>query len=449
MVAAERGPRRFSLAHLILVMPWVALVIDAWAPIRDNSFLWHVRAGTLQLGAGSVLTEDPFSYTVGGQPWLTQSWLAELVYGRLEGVAGLDFVPIMMLVVTMLTFAGIGLIAFKFSRSVLSSGIVLLLSTVSLISFLVPRPVIFSYLLFILVIMGWESPRLRWSMPFLFWVWASVHGSFFIGLAYIGLRLLSKKEWRGLPTAFVAAGATLLTAHGLAVTAVLADFVAARSYLGLLSEWQTPQLLSVVFFPFFVGVVVILFGATKGWVKTSDLILVVPFIAMALTALRSVPPAWLALLVPIAASIPALGAKLPFRFSVVSAGIFGAVVLVLPFFIKGDSGLEEGRFPIEAVDALDATPVFHNDVIGGYLIWAQGPARQVFIDDRAELYKAGIEEFVDIRSGRQPWGPVFDEFGIRQALLGADEPMVDWLGANGWETVFSDEDYVVLRTGAG
>ncbi|MDH3464244.1 MAG: hypothetical protein OEM32_11545, partial [Acidimicrobiia bacterium] len=322
--AAPSPQRRYSLAHLILVIPWVAVVIDAWAPIRDNSFLWHIRAGSLQLDSGSVLTQDPFSFTAGGKAWLTQSWLAELLYARLEALGGLDFVPYMLVVVTGLTFAGIGLIAFRVSRSVLTTGVVLLLSTVSLISFLVPRPVIYSYLLFVLVIMGWENQKTRWTMPFLFWVWASVHGSFFIGLAFVGLRIISKRDWKSLPTAFASGLATLMTAHGIAISVILLDFVAARSYLSLLSEWRTPELLSVVFFPFFVGMVIILYGATKGRIKPSDLFLIVPFMAMAMTALRSVPPAWLALLVPIAASLSALGRNLPLRFSRLSAGVFVA-----------------------------------------------------------------------------------------------------------------------------
>ncbi len=448
MPDAASSPRRFSLAHLILVIPWVALVIDAWAPIQDNSFLWHVRAGTLQINAGSVLTEDPFSYTAGGEAWLTQSWLVELLYGRLEGLSGLDFVPWMMLVVTALTFASIALIAYRVSTSVLTTGVVLLLSTVSLISFLVPRPVIFSYLLFVLVIMGWENRATRWSMPFLFWIWASVHGSFFLGLAYIGLRLLSRKDWKSLPTAFVSGLATLVTAHGLAVTAILLDFVAARPYLSLLSEWRTPELLSVVFFPFFVGIILTFFGATKGRVKSADLILIVPFFAMGLTALRSVPPAWLALIVPISASLPVLGRSLPLRFSRISAGIFAAVVLVVPFVIRADGGLGAGRFPEAAADVLDDSPVFHNDVIGGYLIWADGPERQVFIDDRAELFQGRIEKFVDIRNGREPWEPTFQEYGIEQALLVVDEPMVGWLTDAGWASVYSDEDFIVLRASA-
>ena len=66
--AAAPKPRRYSIAQLALLVPWVALVIDAFAPIRDNSFLWHIRAGELQVEAGEVLTSDPFSFTMQGAP---------------------------------------------------------------------------------------------------------------------------------------------------------------------------------------------------------------------------------------------------------------------------------------------------------------------------------------------------------------------------------------------
>ncbi|MGA8039099.1 MAG: hypothetical protein WCA93_03220, partial [Acidimicrobiia bacterium] len=103
--AAVRPSRlRFSLGHLLLTLPWVALVIDAWSPIRDNSFLWHIRAGELQATAAQVLTTDPFSFTMLGHPWLTQSWLAELLYSWGESHWGLGFVPPMMLALSSITF---------------------------------------------------------------------------------------------------------------------------------------------------------------------------------------------------------------------------------------------------------------------------------------------------------------------------------------------------------
>lgn len=439
--------RRFSLAHLILAIPWVALVIDAFAPIGDNSFLWHVRAGSLQLEQGSVLTTDPFSFTAGGETWLTQSWLAEIIYARLEALSGLGFVPWLLLVMTALTFAGIGLIAFKASQSVMATAIVLVLSTVSLISFLVPRPVIFSYLLFVLVILGWERQSSRWTIPFLFWIWASVHGSFFLGLAYVGLRLLSRKEWRAMPFPVVSGLVTLLTPHGWGVVQMLGDFVTASPHLSLLTEWRTPELFSPVFFPVFVGIALIIYGATRQRLVPLDLLLIVPFFALSLTALRSVPPAWLALLVPVSLSLRGAGRQLPKRFGVPATVIFAMAIGVFPFLLVEHEGLATDRFPVDVAESLEGSRVFHNDVVGGFLIWHSGPELQVFIDDRAELYQERMQEYVDVRSGNEPWESLFERYGITQALLGEDESMVQWLKDAGWSVTGEEEGFVLLAEG--
>ena len=288
--ALGRSQRRFSLAHLVLLVPWVALVIDAWAPIRDNSFLWHIRAGELQANAGEVLVADPFSFTMLGERWLTQSWLAELLYGWGESNWGLGFVPPMMLLLSSVTFLGIGIIAYRRSRSEWSTAIIVALTTLLMISFLVPRPVLFSLALFALVIVAWDRPATRWTIPFLFWIWASVHGSFAIGLAYVGLTIIVESDWKALPTAIVAGLSTFLTAHGLGVLEFLLDFSEAGPALALLSEWRRPELLSVVFAPFLVGVGLIVIGAFRGKVTPKHLILLVPFLLLAFSATRAVPP---------------------------------------------------------------------------------------------------------------------------------------------------------------
>ena len=443
--AATPSPRRFSLAHLLLVVPWVALVIDAWAPIRDNSFLWHIRAGDLQTLAGEVLTSDPFSFTMHGQPWLTQSWLAELLYAWGERDWGLGFVPPMMLLMTSITFLGIGLIAYRRSESVSGTALVLLLSTILLISFLVPRPVIFSFALFVVVILAWERPVTRWTLPFLFWVWASVHGSFAIGLAYVGLSLVAEKEWRWLSTAILSGLVTLLTAHGLGVVTVLLEFVDARDALALLSEWRRPEIVSVVFLPFLVGLALIVWAASKDRVKPRQLWVIVPFLALGLGATRALPPAWIALIPLVGLGVHGLKVGSAPRFTARQAALFGAAVLVLPFFLASDASLDQERFPVAAAAALDQGRVFHDDRAGGFLIWAEGPSRQVYIDDRAELYLDRLAEFVAVRDGDQPFEPVFERDGIEQALLKVTEPLVDDLEAAGWEPVFEDDEYVVLR----
>jgi len=443
--AVEPSRRRFSLAQLILIVPWVALAIDAWAPIRDNSFLWHIRAGELQGAAGEVLVADPFSFTMLGESWLTQSWLVELLDSWGEVNWELGFVPPMMLVLSSITFLGIGLMAYRRSESVMTSAAVLGLSTLLMISFLVPRPVIFSFALFVLVVVAWDRPAVRWAIPFLFWIWASAHGSFVIGLAYIGLTIIASAEWRAIPIAIVAGLSTLLTAHGLGVLRILFEFSEAGPALALLSEWRRPELTSVVFLPFVVGVVLIVLGAFRGRVTPRHLWILAPFLLLALSATRAVPPAWIAL-------VPLLGTALAGfhlgerrRFSRPAAIVFCLLVVVTPLFVAADGTLDEERFPVAASAFLDEGRTFHDDSTGGYLIWAQGPERLVFIDDRAELYGERMAEYVAIRDLEADWKPVFERDGIEQVLLEADEDLLKELEADGWSSVYEDEFFVVLR----
>ncbi|MGH8916100.1 MAG: hypothetical protein ACRDZM_16510 [Acidimicrobiia bacterium] len=443
--AVKPSQRRFSLAHLILIVPWVALVIDAWAPIRDNSFLWHIRAGELQAVAGEVLVADPFSFTMLGEPWLTQSWLAELLYSWGESNWGLGFVPPMMLLLSSITFLGVGLVAYRRSRSVSATSIVVGLTTLLMISFLVPRPVLFSFALFALVTLAWDRPPTRWTVPFLFWIWASVHGSFAIGLAYIGLTIIAQADWKALPTAVVSGLATLATAHGLGVVRILFEFSEAGPALALLSEWRRPELFSIVFLPFVIGIVLIVFGAARERVTPRHLWILVPFLLLALSSTRAVPPAWIALVPLIATALAGVKLGERKRFSMVAAAVFGLVVLITPWLLASDASIDEERFPVAATEALDDVPTFHDDRAGGYLIWAEGPERLVYLDDRAELYGERMAEFVEIRDLEADWGPVFERDGIEQVLFKADEELVAELKSSGWSTAYEDDFYVVLR----
>lgn len=443
--ASSPSPRRFSIAHLALLVPWIAIVVGAWGPIGDNSFLWHVRAGALQSERGSVLTSDPFSFTMSGEPWLTQSWLVELLYGWGEGISQLGFVAPMILIVGFLIYLGIGLVAYRRSQSVSATAFVLVLSVIILISFAVPRPVLFSFLLMVLVLLGWDHPKLRWTLPLLFWLWASIHASFGIGLAYIGLSLLMNRDWRALPTIVASGASTLLTAHGLGVVTFLLDFTEGREALRYLTEWRRPQVDDPYFVAFLGGLVFIGIGAIRRKVTWRHLWLILPFGLLGFTSIRALPPAWIGLMPVVADSLEGLSVGSRSGLRPRLAAVFALVVLLLPFLLVEPSTLSEDRFPLEARLALNGSPVFHDDFTGGYLIFAEGPGRLVYIDDRAELYTNRLAEFVGIRNGSVDWEPVFDRDGIGQALLKVDEKLVSSLYSAGWVAVFEDDRFVVLQ----
>ena len=445
MTAIAPSSRRISLFQIALVLPWIALVRDAFSTIRDNSFLWHIRAGELQAIAGEVLTTDPFSLRLAGERWITQSWLAELLYAWAERSFGVGFAGVMLLLASSITVLGLGLLAYRYSKSVPATAVVVVLSAVLLPGFLVPRPVLFSYPLLVLTMLSWERRSDRWAVPFIIWIWASVHGSFVIGLVFVAVSILARKEWKALGVAVASGIPALFTAQGLAVVEMLVDFVESRPYLAFIEEWGTPDLLQPSLVPMLLGLLILIYGGMKGRLASNQLWVIAPFLVLAFSAERSVGVGWVVLAPLVAASLGGFEIKRFQGFPARTTALAVLVILLLPFSLTSPVEIDDERFPVEAAAFLSPEPTFHDDVVGGYLIWRFGTTHPVFIDDRVELHQEAIEEFANVRFGKQPVEPILEQHQIRQALLRTDEPAADDLTKAGWDTVYSDESFLILR----
>jgi hypothetical protein len=231
------------------------------------------------------------------------------------------------------------------------------------------------------------------------------------------------------------------------VVTFLLDFTESSDALQYLTEWRRPELSETVFLPFAGLIVFVVFGAFRGRILPRHVWLIAPFVMAGLSSVRAIPPAFLALIPLLAVSLSGLEIGSQGGLRARLALVFALVVLVLPLLLIEDGQLSEERFPVDAVAGLDATPTFHDDVIGGFLIWAEGPDRKVYIDDRAELYGNRMAEFVAVRRGEADWHSVFQRDGIGQALLPNDAYLVSELGESGWEAVYKDENFTLLRPG--
>ncbi len=420
-------------------------------PIGDNSFLWHVRAGTLQLESGSVLAADPFSFTAFGEPWRTQSWLAELGYGWLERVThGIGWVPLMKFVAMSLTIALLGLVIYRVgkARPWLTLGGMLLLVWQGT-PFGVARPALLGYLLLAIVIaVAHTKPAPLWILPPLFWLWASVHGMFVVGLGYLFLDGLRKRSRKQILAAAISGLATALTAHGLGTWWILVQFFENRGALDLISEWQAPNFSNPFIVPMLIVLVGLIVAGALGRLAPAQLWIVIPFVAFGVLAERNLWPAVLAL-TPIA--ILGFAREGPIKKPATSepAAINWAIavtmIAVAGLGVTRPVELRDDRFPSrEAVSSLNEGPAFHGTAVGGYLIFADWPDRSVFIDDRAELYgESGFQRFHDLRNGVDVQD-TFAELGIDQALVSADWPIVDYLELLGWDYRYEDEHFVVM-----
>ena len=450
MSRSLREPR-FGVWHLVWLLPGIAVVLAARRPVSDNSYLWHIRAGELQADLGRVLTTDPFSFTAFGEPWRTQSWLAELAYHWVDARWGLALTFAWILGPAAITVVALGMLARRYTANPLVVANYLILTTLAAVALLNPRPVIFSFALLALLALTLEDGRLRWTAPLIMWVWASVHGSFPLGLGYMGLLYLAKGElWRRRVDVIAALGATLVTAHGWGTWEVVWRFVESRDALAQIREWGTPDLLSLPFLPLLVGFILLIVGAMRGALGPRELWLIIPFIVFGVSANRALLPAWTGI-TPFV--VRCLDGILPFPSArgarpAVNATL-ATVIVALPWLIPRPGGIDEERFPVSAAAYLSAVRVFHDDGTGGYLIYSQHPQRLVYVDDRAELYGAELFlEFRETRAGKPLWDEVFGKYEIDEALLGRDDALAEVLRLAGWVRVYEDADWVLLRSPA-
>ena len=441
------------IAHLRFLLPFVVVAWRASQPIGDNSFLWHVRAGTAQLDSGTVLTSDPFSFTASGVSWRTQSWLAELAYGWLENLTGgLGWVPAMKFLAISLILVLLSLVLHKTlaGRPALVLAAVFVVLWVS-IPFAVARPALLGAVLLALVVaIAHMERRPLWLLPVLFWLWASVHGMFVVGLGYLLLDGLRRRSTRQLIAVVCSGLATILTAHGPGAWVTLLKFAQSRGALDLISEWGPPDFSSPFMLPFALVIVGLVVAGARKQLAVQHLWIAVPFMLFGLLAERNVWPAVIAL-APISVlamrGLPRRARTVGAESAVLNVVIAAALVAAGAVGVTRVAELSEERFPsAAAIAALEPGRVFAGSAVGGYLIYAEWPERLVFIDDRAELYgQEGFQRFVDMLDGIGV-EEVFAQEAIDQAILRADWGMVEILRSLGWKTNHSDEYFVVMSS---
>ena len=396
-----------------------------------------------------MLRNDPFSFTFSEEAWRTQSWLVELGYGWLEQTTGsLQWIPTMMFLVMGATLTFVGLAIYGVVRDPARTAVGMAAGAWVGMLFVVPRPVIFSFLLLaVFVVVLRHSERLLWTLVPLSWLWASVHGLFVVGLALIALEALRRSSWRLLGVGVIAGLTTLLTAHGLGLVEILVDFAENREALGLLSEWKQPDFLSRGLLPAIaVGAALVVVFARRR-LEARYLVVVLPFVLMGALQLRSVFPAMI-VLIPLASVILRTDDTVRERAPgspVINKGIAAAIVLLALIGLARPIGRDtEVLPPAEAVAALQKPRIFHGPGAGGLLIWSELPDRQVFLDDRAELFGATMfQDFLDARNA-ETGTEMLDRFDLDEALVKTEWPIADELAGLGWEETYRDENWTVL-----
>jgi nitrogen fixation-related uncharacterized protein len=445
-----RARRHLGIRHLWLMLPLIAVGFRATFPIGDNSFLWHVRAGQLQLETGEVLRTDPFSFTFAGEPWRTQSWLLELGYGAMaNATGGIGWTSVMIFLVASLTLAFVALAAYQWTRDPGRVVVIVAMLTWVGFFFFVPRPVLTSFaLLAVTAVMLQHHERVGWAIVPMMWLWAAVHGSFPVGLGLVVLEAVRRRSRRLGELALIGTMVTLLTAHGIGTWEIVLQFLRSREALSYLSEWARPDFLDPLLAPFLLLAALIVYGLARRRIAFGHLIVILPFVVFAGLAERSVFPA-MVVLAPYAAAglgtrsgavraTPPGQARLNWVFAALM-GVLVVVAMARPVPLNGD------KFPPSvALQSLEPGNVFHGPAVGGVMIYELWPERRVFVDDRAELYGAeGFAAVVDSWEATRH-REVFAEHAITQVIVKQDQALASALRNEDWDVRYEDETWLVL-----
>lgn len=432
--------------------------------IADTDFWWHLKTGQYIVETRSLPTPDPFSYTTGlGAPAydgeeqvrhfnLTHEWLAQALWFVLYQAGGFPLLVLWKgaLLAALCAIAGY-LAAWRSGNFYV--GLAAAFAGMPVVKlFAADRPPLLTFLLVAVFVLMLEKycagamDRSIWLLVPLQWLWANLHGGFFLGWVVLGAYVAG--SWH-LPaqrrkTLWIAAAVSLLVSalnpNGWRVFEVLLNY--RQSYLtGTLIEWKRPPLWGPPFtfdVLLYLAAAALLLNAKR--VRLPDALLLLAFGAASLMAFRNV--IFIAFLAPVllaAYGWPIVASRLPRAPSswiaaaaavALSAGLLGGFWQGKLFQLRA----AEWRFPRQAAEFLQTNQIkarmFNSYEYGGFLIWSLWPQLQTFIDGRA-LNESVYRDYQRILSPRG--SSVEESRRQREQLL--DQYEVEVVLMNGFEYV--------------
>jgi hypothetical protein len=449
-------------------------LIDAW---------WNFALGRLMLEQHQLLVDDPFSFTPTVLGAINQQWLAQLAWGASFQAGG----TVGVLILRAAAIALAGWASWSTGRSLGASRRALVaasLLTAYLISTnLGVRAQTLAFPLAALSLWGLQrGDRWIYAIVPLAAIWANIHGSFPLAIAFagaftVGTALCNKRSTAvryGIATAG-AALATGVTPYGLAVWRYAIDLSSNPVLRQALVEWAPTSIDALPGRVFFGEIVLacVLVAWRRPRIPLTWVIVVAGIALFGLSAVRNV--VWFGvvgcplLAVIIDSAVPVLADR-PTQLRTLRVLAFGLVVLAIAPTLSAASGV---RLSISSDSTADqeaalgdlsayllqhphAGHLFHDADWGAYLEAHIAPTQQVFVDTRFEVHPVAVwDDYFAVASARYDWQAILDGYAIQQvaldpqhmpALARALQSSGDWRRV--WRTDHASQRIDVWRRGS-
>ncbi len=491
---------RLSIEHL-----WVLTVlIGIFAflnthPIRPQDFWWHMAVGRDIVTSGHIPAVDTYSYTRLGEPYPSYNvfWLMEVVIYEIYQAGGPILILILESLVVTAAYALLVWGSYRLCHNWRAAAFGALFAAALGFGNWNVRPQSITYLYGALILLAIYESRLTlkkgWLVvfPIVMTIWVNSHGSYPIGLAFIGcwlaeecwsvlVGLVRRQGWqlKGLilpgSAMILGALACLINPKGLWTLTYLQTMAGNTVVQNYILEWMPPNFNSLEGILFYAGLMgsAVLLAVSPRRPKVFQIMLFLIFGVLGLKYVRGIIWFGIAMAGVVADHLAAIFEKNNLLTDTTQAPkpsarrlnlIFLGLLVVLAFFslpwfkslfpfTHQKSGLISVETPIDAtqyiLDQKLPGNLFHDMAFGSYLMWAAQPEYKVFVDSRVELYPIEIwNDYLAISEGQCNWQELLDHYGVKTLML---EP-VKQIGlinaakaSPNWSLVYQDEQAVIF-----
>jgi hypothetical protein len=493
---------KVSLPGSVFFVCWTLIVLTF--PLDDTDYFWHLETGRWIVENGWRLpAADPFSHTASqsSQPFKVYGWLFDVAQ-YLAFRAG-DAVLLKLFFGTIV--AVFLAVLYWFSRLYAESSIRALILTalvgLACAPFLTARPTLATLLGFAFVCLSlfkYRTTRNRvWllTLPPVFCLWANLHPGFMAGLALVALvvatdfldRVLplrgsasSEAQFRlgaGVALFGVCVAATTLNPDGYQLLVNLKGKVASDS-ASVIMEWQSPNFNEFYGKAFLVLIMawLMMLGLSRRVVSWFDLLFPMSLIVLALSSVRHLPLAVVALTVSMAriqrsftwpslhwkgvnlgqsSLVRALISERGEPSSVIQIILIFSVLAITPLFYSKVAEKEARTiaeyYPERAVrfitqNGLDGH-LFNHYHHGGYLIHTLGPQRPVFVDGRYNPFVGRVlDDYLSIMKVGHDWSQRIEPYQISVAIIEKPNEGIGFVMRSSglFRMVFEDDRFAVM-----
>jgi len=440
---------------------WCATLVR----LSDNSFLWHLRTGHLILHGG-IPRADPYSFTVPGAKWVAQSWLAEVLYASVDALAGAWGLRLLVAACGALMGAGVYRMVLRFARSRLRAALVTLLALRTIMTTWSERPLLFGFLGVLMLVWiveipeSWVGRHIWIVVPAGLWLFANLHGTWILGVGYVGLHVVGRwlegaPPWAGRErtlTLAVLAGTACIAVNPYGVDLLLfpARLASRGGTLDDVVEWGSPDFRSWAGMIFGAWIACFVASAALGRRRPGarDVVVALPFLLLALWALRNIAIATIVMLPVVARAIASEedrpDSRLPIGWAFGAALVALAVAWTAGAARQADYDLSD--YPTAAMGSVEESGglggrLFTTDAWAGYTIAQHWPEQRVFMDDRYDMYPRQVVEDYEKIAGVQPgWALLLDEYDIETVVWPRERGLTQALALRtDWDEAHRDD----------